>query len=64
MPKLVPHLFQALFTEGTLGCMVQAALQTVFTEGVATWCCHRLIEQPIEITEMQVFILDVQSFTM
>lgn len=33
--------------------MVQAAFQTVFTEGVATQCRHRLIEQPVFIKEMQ-----------
>lgn len=47
--KLVAYLFQALFTEGALGRMVQAAFHTVFTEGVATWCSHRLIEQPVLI---------------
>lgn len=53
LPRLVFHLFQTLFTEGTLGCVVQAAFQTVFAEGVATWCSHRLIEQPVLIKEMQ-----------
>lgn len=48
-----PHLFQALFTEGALGRVVQAALQTVFAEGVATWCRHRLVEQPAVIAEMK-----------
>lgn len=43
-PRAISHLFQALFAERALGCVVQAALQTVFTEGVATWCSHRLIE--------------------
>lgn len=60
MPSLASHLFQALFTEGALGCMIQAAFQTVFTEGVATWCSHRLIEQPVLITDN--IILKVQSF--
>ena len=53
LPRLVSHLFQTLFTEGTLGCMVQAAFQTVFTEGVATGCSHRLIKQPVLFTQMQ-----------
>lgn len=53
------HLFQALFTEGTLGRMVQAALQTVFTEGVATWSRHRLVEQPA--FTVQQLVLHSQS---
>lgn len=53
------HLSQALFAEGTLGHVVQAALQTVFTEGVAARCSHRLIEQPVSITKKtEVFILN------
>lgn len=46
-PGLSTHLFQALFTEGTLRCVVQAALQAILTKGVATRCRHRLIEQPV-----------------
>lgn len=41
------HLFQALFAEGTLGCVVQAALQTALAEGVAARRRHRLVKQPV-----------------
>lgn len=58
MHRLSPHLFQTLLTEGTLGCVVQAAFQTVFTEGVATRCCHRLIEQPAFIRDAISFDVD------
>lgn len=46
MAWLNPHLFQALLTQGTVRCMVQAAFQTVFTEGMPAWRGHRLIKQP------------------
>lgn len=46
MAEWNPHLFQALLTEGTVRCMVQAAFQTVFTEGVSAWRGHGLIKQP------------------
>lgn len=58
MHRLRPHLFQTLLTEGTLGRVVQAALHTVFTEGVTTWCCHRLIEQPAFIRDTISFYVD------
>lgn len=48
------HLFQALFAEGTLGSVVQATLQAVFTESVATGCSHRLIKQPVLVSEMEL----------
>lgn len=40
------HLFQALFAEGTLGRVVQAALQAVLAEGVAARRCHGLVKHP------------------
>ena len=41
-----PHLSQVLLTERTVGVVVQAALQTLQTEGVAAGRHHRLIKQP------------------
>lgn len=46
------YLSETLFAEGTLGSVVQAALQAVFTESVATWCCHRFIKQSVSYSEM------------
>lgn len=59
LQRLNSYLFQTLFTEGTLGRVVQAALQAVFTEGVATGCSHRLVKQPVVITEMQLLTTSV-----
>lgn len=40
------YLRQFLFTEGTLGVVVQTALQTLKTEGVTARCRHGLVKQP------------------
>jgi hypothetical protein len=39
------YLFEALLAEGALGCVVQTALQAVFTEGVTARRGHRFVEQ-------------------
>lgn len=42
------YLRELLLAEGTLGVVVQAPLQTLQTEGVATGRRHRLVEEPEE----------------
>lgn len=48
------YLSETLFAEGTLGSVVQAALQAVFTESVAAWCCHGFIKQSVSYSEMSL----------
>lgn len=41
-----PHLSQALFAEGAVGLVVQAAFEALLAEGVPARCRHRLEEHP------------------
>lgn len=45
------YLLQALLAEGAMWGVIQTALQTALTEGMAAGCCHRLIEQSVERKE-------------
>lgn len=48
-----PHLSQALFAEGAVGPVVQAALQALLAEGVTTGRGHRLEEHPAKGDQSQ-----------
>lgn len=48
-----PHLSQALFAEGAVGPVVQAAFQALLAEGVTTGCCHWLEEHPAKGDQSQ-----------
>lgn len=50
---MCPHLSQALFAEGAVGPVVQAALQTLLAEGVTTGRRHRLEEHPAKDGQSQ-----------
>lgn len=66
------YLRQFLFTEGTLGVVVQTALQTLKTEGVTARCRHGLVKQPkkeeravrdeVEDRQTHMWLVIVQPF--
>lgn len=48
-----PHLSQALFAEGAVGSVVQAAFEALLAEGVTTGRRHRLEEHPAKDDQSQ-----------